>query len=360
MAEITNSLLIRQLKKLGLSENEPPDDKNKWLDFLKRVEKAYSESDEDRYTLERSLDLSSNEHTAMYTRSVEATTQLKINTEKLNAVLSSMSEGVLLINDNMNIEYANKAAENILEIEVDLVKGKKFNQLFGAPGWEDQCHEIINKKVEATIETRLQTASGKIIPIDIKFSPIRNKENIFLGSVLAFHCLEKQKQKEAEVEQAKLNTNKKYISNDVDIEQIRHESLSPKIIIDKSKNKVKILLVEDNKINQVVISRLLSNKGYNVDIAENGFVALDKLSESTYNLVLMDLHMPGMDGREATKIIRSDKSEKKNIPILAITADAISGVEDECLKIGMNGFITKPINYEELYRQIELHCVVNN
>jgi PAS domain S-box-containing protein len=227
MGTISNSLLNRQLRKLGISEDEPPADSAQWLDFLKRVEKAYTESDEDRYTLERSLELSSNDLTEMYSRSVDVSEQLKINTQKLNAVLSSMSEGVLLVNSSMRIDYANRAAEEILEIEVDSVKGKKFDLLFGAPGWIEECSEIINEKVEAKIETRLQTGRGKIVPLEIKFSPMRNKAGDYLGTVLAFYSMEKQKQKEGVLQQAKLNAENASFNKSNYLAEMSHEIRTP-------------------------------------------------------------------------------------------------------------------------------------
>lgn len=107
----------------------------------------------------------------------------------------------------------------------------------------------------------------------------------------------------------------------------------------------KILLVEDNLINQEVAKALLEPLELQIDIADNGQEALDKVQEKQYDLVLMDHFMPVMDGVEATKCIRKLEGDYyKNLPILALTADAVQGVKDEMLGAGMNDFVSKPIN----------------
>ncbi len=112
------------------------------------------------------------------------------------------------------------------------------------------------------------------------------------------------------------------------------------------KNK-KVLLAEDNEINQMVAEELLSNVGINVDIANNGEEALQKAKMNDYDLILMDLQMPILDGYIATKRIREYASKTK-LPIIAMTADAMDDVREKCLEVGMNDFITKPINPELL------------
>ena len=113
-----------------------------------------------------------------------------------------------------------------------------------------------------------------------------------------------------------------------------------------------ILLVEDNEINQQVATELLEDEGFIVEIANNGQEALDKLKSSgqpsKYGLVFMDLQMPIMDGYAATKEIRK-LSQYNDIPIVAMTADAMTGVKEKCLKIGMNDMVTKPIDPDEIF-----------
>ncbi len=112
-----------------------------------------------------------------------------------------------------------------------------------------------------------------------------------------------------------------------------------------------VLLVEDNIINQQVASELLENVGLEVDIANNGLEAVDAVKHKAYDVVLMDLQMPEMDGFEATEIIRSEE-QFKNLPILAMTANAMIEDKEKCLLIGMNGHISKPIDPDELFKTL--------
>ncbi len=112
-----------------------------------------------------------------------------------------------------------------------------------------------------------------------------------------------------------------------------------------------LLLVEDNEINQIVACELLKNVGYTVDIAGNGEEALDMLANNRYDLVLMDIQMPIMDGLTATKKIRQN-TDLDNLPILAMSAHAMSGDKEISIQHGMNDHITKPINPQQLYRKL--------
>jgi PAS domain S-box-containing protein len=118
----------------------------------------------------------------------------------------------------------------------------------------------------------------------------------------------------------------------------------------------RILLVEDNDINQQVAKELIETAGINVDVAENGQVAVNilKTEAHKYQLVFMDIQMPVMDGYTATRLIRIDLG-LLNIPIVAMTADAITGVKEKCLKIGMDDFITKPLDTDNLYETLKKH-----
>ncbi len=121
----------------------------------------------------------------------------------------------------------------------------------------------------------------------------------------------------------------------------------------KSIRGASLLLVEDNEINQQVAVELLESEGLVVEVADNGKIAVDMISNNRgkYNLVLMDLQMPVMDGYTATETIRKNK-DFDSLPIIAMTADAMSGVEEKVHKAGMNGYVTKPINVDELYRTL--------
>ncbi len=117
-----------------------------------------------------------------------------------------------------------------------------------------------------------------------------------------------------------------------------------------------ILLVEDNLINQKLAVRLLEKKHHRVVIANNGAEAIDILSREHFDLILMDVQMPVMNGLEATiKIREKEKSTGEHIPILAVTANAMQGDRELCLDAGMDDYTTKPIRSEELYRLIDLY-----
>jgi signal transduction histidine kinase/ActR/RegA family two-component response regulator len=110
-----------------------------------------------------------------------------------------------------------------------------------------------------------------------------------------------------------------------------------------------VLLVEDNRVNQAVATRILEKMGHAVMVAENGRRALELLWERHFDLVLMDIQMPEMDGATATAQIRErEKFTHSHMPIIAMTAHAMKGDRERCLKMGMDGYVTKPINSQEL------------
>lgn len=124
--------------------------------------------------------------------------------------------------------------------------------------------------------------------------------------------------------------------------------------------KLNILLAEDNELNQILAKRVLNNFGFEVEIAENGKIAIDKYKEKDYDIILMDIMMPEMDGLEATRIIREEMNPPKSaIPILAMTAFIFTDEDDnKYLSSGMNDYILKPFNPDKLYNKIA--DLVNN
>jgi CheY-like chemotaxis protein len=104
-----------------------------------------------------------------------------------------------------------------------------------------------------------------------------------------------------------------------------------------------VLVVEDNLVNQKVAQLMLERIGCAVDLAIDGNAAVASAARKTYSLILMDLSMPGMDGLEATRLIRAGTGPNANTPIVAVTANALSEDRDECMRLGMNGFLTKPL-----------------
>lgn len=117
----------------------------------------------------------------------------------------------------------------------------------------------------------------------------------------------------------------------------------------KNERDVRILVAEDNKINQKVIRLTLKNEGFDIDIASNGKEALDMFGKKKYDIIFMDVHMPEVDGFEATKQIRAiERDSSSHIPIIAFTASVMQHERELCLESGMDDFIGKPIEKEEL------------
>ncbi len=115
-----------------------------------------------------------------------------------------------------------------------------------------------------------------------------------------------------------------------------------------------ILIVEDNPINIGFISDYLHTFGYRVLAARNGFEAIQKVSEEQVDLVLMDVQMPGMDGFEATRAIRSlPDGRQSSVPIIMLTALVMPGDMERCMAAGANHYMPKPINLKELARTVQ-------
>jgi two-component system, sensor histidine kinase and response regulator len=125
-----------------------------------------------------------------------------------------------------------------------------------------------------------------------------------------------------------------------------HFSLPDKCDLSKG---LHILLAEDNRVNQMLAVRLLEKRGHHVVLAETGEEALGILAKRSFDLVLMDVHMPGVDGIEATKAIREqEKSTGLHQPVIAMTALAMTGDRERCLAAGMDGYLSKPIDLRKL------------
>ena len=117
---------------------------------------------------------------------------------------------------------------------------------------------------------------------------------------------------------------------------------------------LRILLAEDNLVNQRLVVRLLQKRGHGVVIANNGREALAALQDGGFNIVLMDVQMPEMDGFEATAAIRAHEREGgAHVPIVAMTAHAMKGDQERCVAAGMDGYVSKPISPQRLFDEID-------
>ena len=131
------------------------------------------------------------------------------------------------------------------------------------------------------------------------------------------------------------------------------ERVSP-LIETTRRQPLRVLLVEDNSVNQRVAVRLLEKMGHCVAVAGNGREALAALDVESFDLVLMDVQMPEMDGLEATAAIRQrEQTTGAHVPILAMTAHNMKGDRERCLEAGMDGYVAKPIRPHELMEAIE-------
>jgi signal transduction histidine kinase/DNA-binding response OmpR family regulator len=120
------------------------------------------------------------------------------------------------------------------------------------------------------------------------------------------------------------------------------------------RSRLRVLLAEDNRVNQTLAVRILQKRGHTVVVAENGRQAIAALAEQPFDLILMDMQMPELDGVEAAMLIRErEKSTRGHIPIIALTANAMSGDRERCLISGMDDYVAKPIQVKELFAAIE-------
>ncbi|PIQ21843.1 MAG: hypothetical protein COW65_06680 [Cytophagales bacterium CG18_big_fil_WC_8_21_14_2_50_42_9] len=117
-------------------------------------------------------------------------------------------------------------------------------------------------------------------------------------------------------------------------------------------NLLKILLAEDDPMNQLLIRKVVGDAGFKLDVVENGQIAIDKLQEQDYDLILMDVEMPVMNGYEATSYIREHLGLKSNIPIIMVTNVNGSYEAAKCMLLGANTYLSKPFKSEQLLEEI--------
>jgi len=138
----------------------------------------------------------------------------------------------------------------------------------------------------------------------------------------------------------------------------------PTLVVDDNDEELSglhILLAEDNAVNRKLAIRLLEKRGHTVVVAENGREVLAALEQHPFDVVLMDVQMPMMDGFEATTVIRNrEKKNSEHLPIIAMTAHAMKGDRERCLEAGMDGYVSKPIQAKELFEAIARAVPANN
>ena len=141
----------------------------------------------------------------------------------------------------------------------------------------------------------------------------------------------------------------------IDVDTNEGDTSDANKMMQRSKRSLKglrVLIVDDNAINRRVARLLVEPQGVVATEAENGQEALDMLGAEGFDLVLLDMHMPVMDGRETIKSIRASSLDWHQIPVIALTADAMSGDREKCLALGMDGYVPKPVDQRELFSEL--------
>jgi CheY-like chemotaxis protein len=134
------------------------------------------------------------------------------------------------------------------------------------------------------------------------------------------------------------------LSSVMDANAAKPELVTRHSISEKVRQGLRVLLAEDNAVNQKLATYLLQKAGYSVDMVENGLLAVERIKKEHYCMVLMDVQMPEMDGYDATRAIREWEGKKHHTPIIAMTAGAMKGDRELCIEAGMDDYVSKPLN----------------
>ncbi len=189
--------------------------------------------------------------------------------------------------------------------------------------------------------------------VELQGGEIFAKSKVGQGSTFSFQIRYKKytEANQSMIKQDRTNQIPDFLRDAINVEPIQQKESIDSTSIEAPKQITnKILLAEDNEINQLLVVTMLKNWNYDIHVAFNGKQAVEKLQKEEFNLVLMDVHMPEMDGYQATKIIR--ESISKDITIIAMTASALKGEAEKCIAAGMNDYIAKPFNKEAFKQKL--------
>ena len=238
------------------------------------------------------------------------------------------------------IKFTNQGEVKItvdLQSEINGMEALKFSIIdtgIGIP--EDKLSNLFKAFTQVSNETTRKyggTGLGLVIAkqlIELQGGTISVQSKVGEGSTFSFHLKFKKSNT--------IETGQKNSIENLDIKEL--EGLT-------------VLLVEDNLLNQILAKKILTDWKLKVEVAENGLIAIDKLEKSNFDLILMDIQMPEMDGYAATQYIREKMlSPKQDTPIIAMTAHALTGEAEKCLKAGMNDYISKPFDTKVLHSKI--------
>ncbi|MBU1012751.1 MAG: response regulator [Bacteroidetes bacterium] len=246
--------------------------------------------------------------------------------------------------DYIEIDY--QMASNMKTAEEFIRKGAEKNEKFTAVfvDYNIPLNEDINiaDELSKVIPNEPIPELVLMTPIQYSFDPAKIKKSGF-NQFLSKPIL----QKELRLMLSKILLKGKPVTSPaIDLVKVAKE--------ESNNNKIHILVAEDQAINQKIINQFLSRKGYKVTLVENGQIAVDKVKKEKFDVILMDVQMPVLDGYDSTRQIRNfEKGGKTHIPIVAMTAHAMKGDREKCIAAGMDYYITKPVNPVELYETIE-------
>ncbi|MBK8723253.1 MAG: response regulator [Saprospiraceae bacterium] len=260
--------------------------------------------------------------------------ELNGDSVRLNQILLNLVMNALNFTDSGGVEITAKAlqtAENYQVIE--------FKVIDTGQGIEDDKIDKIFNTISNSDYHLARIYGGSRLNLNISKLLIEMQGgNIYISSVLGegsiFTFTLKYNFEEKDVKVAQLENTGKFLLENIE---------TPKV-----------LLVEDNLINQQILIYEFENIKIDLDIANDAFEAFEKIKENNYQLILMDLSMPKMNGYEASRFIRSNFESPKNaVPIVAMTSSIYEGVKEECLEAGMNDYISKPYKLKELHEKLE-------
>ncbi len=223
---------------------------------------------------------------------------------------------------------------------------------------EEKIQDIFTMFTQASSDTTRKyggTGLGLAICkqlVELQGGEIFAKSKVGQGSTFAFQIRYKKYVETAQpaIKRDRTNQIPDFLRNAISAEQSNKNSIDSTSIATPRPITNKILLAEDNEINQLLVVTMLKNWNYDIHVAFNGKEAVEKLQKEKFDLVLMDVHMPEMDGYQATNIIRETIS--KDITIIAMTASALKGEAEKCIAAGMNDYIAKPFNKEHFKEKL--------
>lgn len=261
---------------------------------------------------------------------------------RLNQVLTNLiSNGIKFTNRGyVHLEVTNKAVDSAHNFVI-LFSVKDTG--IGIP--EDKQSQIFESFVQASNETTRKFGGTGLGLTIVKNIVDLQEGNISLESMPGYGST--------------FNVELPYEKADQEIGQIRNQEVTGHEPLHLLK-RASILVVEDNHVNQLLVKRVLDKTGCTTDVVSNGLLAIESVKRGNYDLVLMDLQMPEMDGYMATKHIRMLPEPYCEIPVVAMTAHALSSEVEKCISIGMNDYISKPFKQEVLYAKIIKHLKKSN